>query len=139
METPSTQPLTERRTADQSLILWIAILASFVAFLDGSIISVALPAISKELGGGIALQQWAVDAYLITLGAFILVAGSLSDAYGRIRIIRIGLIGFGIASLVIALAPTSGVLIGARLVQGLAGAPRQRRSARGLAPPRSPS
>ena len=122
METPSTQPLTERRTADQSLILWIAILASFVAFLDGSIISVALPAISKELGGGIALQQWAVDAYLITLGAFILVAGSLSDAYGRIRIIRIGLIGFGIASLVIALAPTSGVLIGARLVQGLAGA-----------------
>jgi len=97
-------------------------LGSFVAFLDGSIVTVALPAISDELGGGIALQQWTVDAYLITLGAFILVAGSLSDAYGRLRIIRIGLIGFGIASLVIALAPTGGVLIGARLAQGLAGA-----------------
>ena len=110
------------QTRDQRLILWIAILASFVAFLDGSIITVALPAISADLGGGIVLQQWVVDAYLITLGAFILVAGSLSDVYGRIRIIRIGLIGFGIASLVIALAPTGGVLIGARLAQGLAGA-----------------
>ena len=109
-------------SSQSGLILWIAILGSFVAFLDGSIVTVALPAISDELGGGIALQQWTVDAYLITLGAFILVAGSLSDAYGRLRIIRIGLIGFGIASLVIALAPTGGVLIGARLAQGLAGA-----------------
>ncbi len=125
MASPAPEPtpgLDPAPPQGEPVILWIAILASFVAFLDGSIITVALPAISDELSGGIALQQWAVDAYLITLGAFILVAGSLSDVYGRIRIIRIGLIGFGIASLVIALAPTSGVLIGARLVQGLAGA-----------------
>ena len=61
---------------DQKLVITIAVLASFVSFLDGTIINVALPAIAKELGGGITTQQWVVDAYLITLGALILVAGS---------------------------------------------------------------
>ncbi len=111
-----------RRTREQTLVLWIAILASFVAFLDGSIVTVALPAILRDMGGGIATQQWVVDAYLITLGALILVAGSLSDVYGRIRILTVGLIGFGVASVTIALAPTAGVLIGARFAQGVAGA-----------------
>jgi MFS family permease len=59
----------------QRSVLWIAVLGSFVAFLDGTIINVALPSISDELGGGITTQQWVVDAYLITLGALILVAG----------------------------------------------------------------
>src|SRR5690606_40009998 len=63
-------------------------LASFVAFLDGTIINVALPAITREFGGGLPVQQWVVDAYLLTLGAFILLAGSLSDAFGRVRILR---------------------------------------------------
>lgn len=112
----------EAPPTDQRLILWIAILASFVAFLDGSIVTVALPAIADDLDGGIALQQWTVDAYLITLGALILVAGSLSDAYGRMRVMRIGLVGFGITSLAIALAPSGEVLIAARLAQGIAGA-----------------
>jgi MFS family permease len=59
------------------LVLFIAILASFVAFLDGSVVGVALPAISKELGGGLLTQQWVNDAYLISLGTLILAAGSL--------------------------------------------------------------
>ena len=63
----------------ERLVLAIAILASFVTFLDGSVINVALPAISEELGGGLTVQQWVVDAYLITLGTLILLAGSLSD------------------------------------------------------------
>ncbi|WP_082104252.1 MFS transporter [Demequina soli] len=109
-------------SSTQVTVLWIAILGSFVAFLDGSIVTVALPAIARDLGGGIALQQWVTDAYLITLGSLILVAGSLSDLYGRLRVLTIGLIGFGAMSLVIALAPTGGVLIGARLLQGVAGA-----------------
>ncbi|MHB1235102.1 MAG: MFS transporter, partial [Microbacteriaceae bacterium] len=58
----------------QRLVLVIAILASFVAFLDGSVINVALPAISRDFGGGLTIQQWVVDAYLITLGSLILVA-----------------------------------------------------------------
>ncbi|MCP2635392.1 MFS transporter [Microbacterium sp. HD4P20] len=109
-------------TATQRSVLWIAILASFVAFLDGTVVNVALPAISDELGGGLTTQQWVVDAYLITLGALILVAGSVSDAYGRVLVLRIGLIGFGIASVAIAAAPTAEFLIVARAVQGAAGA-----------------
>lgn len=107
---------------DQRLVLLIAILASFVSFLDGTIVNVALPAISRELGGGLATQQWVVDAYLITLGALILVAGSLSDVFGRIVVLRVGLIGFGIASVAIAAAPDPLFLIVARAVQGVAGA-----------------
>lgn len=103
-------------------VLLVAILASFVAFLDGSVITVALPAISRDLGGGLALQQWVVDAYLITLGSLILLAGSLSDVFGRRSVLRIGLIGFGITSLACALAPTGVFLIAARAAQGVAGA-----------------
>ncbi len=113
---------TGRMSTTQRYVLWIAVLASLVAFLDGTIVNVALPAISDELGGGITTQQWVVDAYLITLGALILVAGSVSDAYGRVLVLRIGLIGFGIASLAIAAAPTAEFLIVARGVQGAAGA-----------------
>ncbi len=111
-----------RMSTTQRFVLWIAVLGSFVAFLDGTIVNVALPAISDELGGGITTQQWVVDAYLITLGALILVAGSVSDAYGRVLVLRIGLIGFGVASVAIAAAPTAEFLIIARGVQGAAGA-----------------
>jgi len=103
-------------------VLTIAVLASFVAFLDGTVVNVALPAIVDELGGGIATQQWTVDAYLITLGSLILVAGSLSDAVGRLRILRIGLVLFGLASVAIAAAPDPTFLVVARAVQGVAGA-----------------
>lgn len=109
-------------TRDQRLVLWIAILASFVSFLDGTVVTVALPAIQRELGGGLSTQQWVVDAYLITLGALILVAGSLSDVLGRLLVLRIGLIGFGITSIAIAAAPTAEFLIVARALQGVAGA-----------------
>jgi hypothetical protein len=63
-------------SAVQSLVLYVAIVASFMAFLDGSVVNLALPAIGRELGGGLVVQQWVVDAYLLTLGALILVAGS---------------------------------------------------------------
>lgn len=109
-------------TPNQRLVVTIAVLASFVAFLDGTVVNVALPAISDELGGGLITQQWVVDSYLITLSALILVAGSVSDAYGRILVMRIGLIGFGITSLVIAVAPDALILIIARALQGAAGA-----------------
>ena len=109
-------------TSVQRRILIVAILSSFVAFLDGSIINVALPAISRELGGGLPLQQWVVDGYLLSLGALILVAGSLSDTFGRVRVLRAGLIWFGITSLACGLAPTGEILVIARLFQGVAAA-----------------
>jgi len=107
---------------DQKLVITIAVLASFVSFLDGTIVNVALPAIADELGGGITTQQWVVDAYLITLGSLILVAGSISDVYGRILVMRIGLVAFAVTSLAIAVAPNPELLIVARAVQGIAGA-----------------
>jgi EmrB/QacA subfamily drug resistance transporter len=103
-------------------VLVVAIIVSFIAFLDGAVINVALPSIADELGGGLALQQWAVDAYLLTLGSLILLAGSLSDSFGRLRIIRIGLYGFAATSAMCALAPDGVMLVIARGLQGAAGA-----------------
>ncbi len=114
--------MTDRMTPQQRLVVTIAVLGSFVAFLDGTVVNVALPAIARELGGGLSTQQWAVDAYLVTLGALILVAGAASDAYGRLLVLRIGLVGFGVASLAVAVAPTIELLIAARALQGVAGA-----------------
>ena len=109
-------------TGNQRLILLIAILASFLSFLDGSVVNVALPAIIQELGGGLAAQQWITSAYMLTLGALILVAGSLSDIFGRKRILLWGIIGFGVASILCAIAPTIELLITARAIQGIFGA-----------------
>lgn len=114
--------MAPKMTPKQRLVLVIAILGSFVAFLDGTIVNVALPAIARDLGGGLSTQQWTVDAYLVTLGALILVAGAVSDAFGRILVLRIGLIGFGIASVAVALSPSPELLVAARAVQGAAGA-----------------
>ncbi|MDU0365838.1 MFS transporter [Microbacterium sp. KSW4-17] len=114
--------MAETMTREQRTVLAVAVLASFVSFLDGTVVNVALPAIAADLGGGLSTQQWVVDAYLVTLGAFILVAGSLSDVLGRVVVLRIGLIGFGVTSLAIAAAPTAEFLIVARALQGVAGA-----------------
>lgn len=107
---------------NQRLVLFVAILASFLSFLDGSVVNVALPAITRELGGGLAAQQWVSSAYMLTLGALILVAGSLSDIFGRKRILSWGVIGFGISSILCAASLTIEQLIAARALQGVFGA-----------------
>ncbi len=107
---------------EQRLVVIISILASFISFLDGFIVNVALPAIADELGGGLILQQWTVNAYLLALGSLMLVAGSLSDIFGRIKILYIGLITFGITSLLCSIAPDGVFLVVARALQGAAGA-----------------
>ena len=109
-------------TPHQRKVLFVAILASFVSILDGSVVNLALPAITRELGGGLTSQQWIVDAYLLTLGALILVAGSLSDLFGRVRILNWGLIGFAVTSVLCGLAVNDLMLIVARALQGVAGA-----------------
>jgi EmrB/QacA subfamily drug resistance transporter len=109
-------------TTQQRLVLIISILSSFVALLDGSIVIVALPALARELGGGFAAQQWTVDAYLITLGSLMLIAGSFSDIFGRKRILAIGLVGFMVTSLLCAVAPNALMLVIARALQGATGA-----------------
>ncbi len=106
----------------QKLVLWVSILASFIAFLDGSVVNVALPAIADEFSGNLSIQQWVVDAYLISLGAFMLIAGSLSDLWGCKRMLILGLLGFGVTSLLCAVAPIAEFLIVSRTLQGVAGA-----------------
>lgn len=114
--------MTDRDQKRLRLVLLISIAASFVASLDGFVVNIALPAIAKELGGGLSLQQWVVDAYLITLGALMLIAGSLSDLFGRKKVLMIGMVGFGITSLMCAIAPDGLTLIISRALQGAAGA-----------------
>ncbi len=95
-------PATAAYTRTQRLTLLACILGSSAAFLDGTIVNVALPAIRASLHGGLGTQEWVVDAYLLTLGSLLLVGGSLGDVFGRRRIFVIGVVGFGIASLVCA-------------------------------------
>src|SRR4051812_28235914 len=107
---------------DGRTLIAVAVLSSFVAFLDGSVVNLALPAISRDFGGGLTLQQWVLDGYLLALGALILVAGAISDSYGRLRVLRAGLAIFAVASLLCAAAPTGAVLVAARCLQGLGAA-----------------
>jgi EmrB/QacA subfamily drug resistance transporter len=109
-------------STSQRLTLLAAILGSSVATIDGTIINVALPAIEHDLGGGLSAQQWISNVYLLTLGSFILIGGSLADIYGERRVFTIGVAAFGVFSLMCAAAPTVGVLVVARALQGLAGA-----------------
>ena len=104
------------------LTLVAAILGSGIALLDGTIVNVALPSIEADLGGGLAGQQWVIDAYLLTLGSLLLVGGSLGDVYGERRVFELGVAGFGVASLLCALAPSIWLLVAARALQGVASA-----------------
>src|SRR3954470_915548 len=110
----------DRRRLRMTIIA--TILGSVVVFLDATVVNVALPAISDDLGTGLADQQWVVEAYLLGLVALLLVGGSLGDQFGRRRIFILGLGLFGVTSILCGIAPSSGVLIGSRALQGFAGA-----------------
>jgi EmrB/QacA subfamily drug resistance transporter len=106
----------------KTLTLTACVLSSAVALLDGTVVNVALPAIEKDLGGGLATQQWVVNGYTLALGSLILIGGSLGDVFGERRIFAMGVVGFAVTSVLCAIAPTSELLIGARALQGTAGA-----------------
>ena len=99
-----------------------AILGSTVVAVDATAVNVALPAIADDLGGGLAGQQWVANAYLLTLSSLILISGSLADLYGERRVFSAGVAGFGVASLLCAIAPTVELLVLARALQGVFGA-----------------
>src|SRR4051794_3343832 len=104
------------------LSLLAAIMGSFVVGLDATVVNVALPAIAADLGGGLAGQQWVANAYLLALGSLILIGGSLGDLLGERRVFALGVGGFGIVSVVCALAPSIEVLVAGRALQGVFGA-----------------
>jgi EmrB/QacA subfamily drug resistance transporter len=93
-----------------------------MAMLDGTIVNVALPRIGEELHASVSGLQWILDGYLLSLAALILVAGSLGDRYGRRRVFVVGVIWFGIASVLCAAAVSTGMLVATRVLQGIGGA-----------------
>ena len=111
--------LSEKR---KRLTLAATILGSSMAFIDGSVVNIALPAIQQALHADAASTQWIVNAYLLLLGALVLVGGSAADLYGRRRIFLLGIAVFTTASIVCGLSPDITVLVVSRAVQGLGAA-----------------
>jgi EmrB/QacA subfamily drug resistance transporter len=115
MTTP--EPLRLKSTAGRGVLL-AAILASGMAFLDGTIVNVALPHIGADLDADVAGLQWTVNGYLLTLAAFVLLGGALGDRFGRKKIFLLGVLWFTVASVLCGIAPNIEFLIGARFLQG---------------------
>jgi EmrB/QacA subfamily drug resistance transporter len=103
-------------------VIGAAVLGSGVAFLDGTVVNTALPAIAADLQADLAGIQWTLSAYLLTLGSLVVVGGSLGDRWGRKRVFMIGLVGFALTSFLCGLAPNITLMIVARGVQGVAAA-----------------
>ncbi|WP_260858377.1 MFS transporter [Paraburkholderia sp. BCC1885] len=117
------QPVaSERACRHKRLALAATILGSSMAFIDGSVVNVALPSIQSELGASVAAMQWVVNAYLLLLGALVLVGGSLGDKLGRRTIFVSGIGLFTLASIGCGLAPNAAALIAARAAQGVGAA-----------------
>ncbi len=104
--------------AARPFVLAATILASAMAFIDGSVVTIALPVMQKEMAAGLAALQWVVNGYMLFLGALILVGGSAGDRFGRRRVFVLGTVGFAAASALCAVAPSLGWLIVARSAQG---------------------
>ena len=121
-EASASIPQLAFRSAAGRWVLAIAVLGSGMAFLDGTVVNVALPDMGRDLHAETSALQWVLTGYQLTLASFILLGGSLGDRYGRRRIFVIGTIAFVAASLLCAVAPTVETLIGARLIQGVGGA-----------------
>jgi EmrB/QacA subfamily drug resistance transporter len=117
------QPLSfDHPCRRKKLALAATILGSSMAFIDGSVVNVALPSIQTELGASVAAIQWVVNAYLLFLGALVLVGGSLDDKLGRRTVFIAGIGLFTLASIGCGVAPGIGALIAARAVQGIGAA-----------------
>ena len=104
------------------IVLTACILASSMAFIDGSVLTVALPRLREDFGADFVSVQWVLNGYVLALASLTLIGGALADVYGRARTLALGCIVFGLASVACALAPSVTLLIAARVVQGIAAA-----------------
>jgi MFS family permease len=112
----------ERSARDRAWVLAATIAGSSLAFIDATVVNVALPDIQVSLAASVSDAQWVVNAYMLMLGALILVGGKAGDRFGRRRVCLYGISIFTAASVGCALAPNTFVLIGARAIQGIGGA-----------------
>ncbi|MEV0188119.1 MFS transporter [Kitasatospora purpeofusca] len=113
---PAPPPLSARR---RWTVLAVCALSLFLVGLDTTIVNVGLPAIGHGLGVGTRDLEWIVDAYTVVLASLLISAGALADRFGRRRVFQCGLLVFGLASLLCALAPSAGALVAARVLQGV--------------------
>lgn len=118
---PAPTGLVLRSAAGRGTLL-ATVLGSALVFLDGTVVGIALPAIAADLGATTAGLQWTVNGYALTLAALLLLGGSLGDRFGRRRVFVIGTVAFAAASVLCAVAPTVGLLVAARALQGVGGA-----------------
>ncbi|HET6295141.1 MAG TPA: DHA2 family efflux MFS transporter permease subunit [Kribbella sp.] len=109
-------------TARARWVLAATALGSGMAFLDGTVVNVALPAMGEDLNADIAGLQWIVNGYMLMLASLILLSGSLGDRLGRRRLFVVGVVWFAVASVVCAAAPNLEVMIAGRVLQGIGGA-----------------
>src|SRR5436305_2475890 len=121
--TPVPAPVELRySSAPGRWVLAATVLGSAIAAIDATVVGIALPAIGREFHTGLATLQWVVTAYTLTLAGLLLVAGALGDRYGRRKMFVIGVVWFALASVLCGLAPSAGVLIAARALQGVGAA-----------------
>ena len=118
LEAPASVLVTSRGRLTLAFLCMVA----FLDFVDASIVNVALPSIRRDLGFSVQSLQWVLSAYLLTYGGFMLLGGRAGDLLGRRRLLVAGIVLFALASLTAGLSPDAGVLVGARLVQGLGAA-----------------
>jgi EmrB/QacA subfamily drug resistance transporter len=121
-ETAAATPALRLSTAQGRWVVTATVLGSGMAALDATVVGIALPAIGRDFHAGVASLQWIVDAYTLTLAGLLLLGGTLGDSYGRRKVFVIGTVWFAAASLLCGVAPTAGVLIAARALQGVGGA-----------------
>src|SRR5258707_12123853 len=115
--TPCTGPRPDPRAS-----LIAAIAGSTMAFLDGTVVNVALPVLQRETGANVEQMQWVVEAYALMLASLVLVGGALGDRLGRRRVFVMGVVAFTVASAACGFSPSPALLIGARAVQGMGAA-----------------
>jgi MFS family permease len=118
----ATRGATDCTASERRWVLVATILASVIAYIDESVVNVALPAISKDLATSVAVIQWVINAYTLCLAAFLLVGGAAGDVLGRRRVFVIGIAIFAIASVWCALSPNVTQLIIGRAIQGIGAA-----------------
>lgn len=117
----ATEPSPSGRAASR-WVLAATILGSSMAFIDGTVVSVALPVLQKDLEASVSSVQWVVEAYALFLASLVLVGGSLGDRFGRRRVFTIGIAVFAASSAACALSPDVRALVAARAVQGIGAA-----------------
>ncbi len=103
-------------------VIAATVLGSGIAAIDATVVGIALPTIGRAFHSGVGTLQWVVSGYSLTLAAFLLLGGSLGDRLGRKRIFSVGVVWFAVASVCCGIAPNAGLLIGARVLQGVGGA-----------------